>query len=119
MNRGFTESPPHERLLRLFPVDGSLCALCGSLRRSGKAEESNPGGSLSGSCCSAHPAGSGDVHGVCGWHGRIPERQQNSAAHGEDDAALMSSTFAAHAKTSQDVCKEFSLLVKLCNEGSI
>ena len=56
--------------------------MCGSVCRSGKAEESNPGGSFPGSCCGAHPAGVGDVHSVGGGNGRIPQGQQNPAAHG-------------------------------------
>lgn len=62
---------------------GSLCAVCGGVRRSGKAEESNPGGALPGTSCGAHPAGPGDVHGVSGGHGGIPQGQQDPAAHGK------------------------------------
>lgn len=59
--------------------------MCGGVCRSGKAEESNPGGPFPGPCRGAHPAGPGDVYSVGGGHGRIPQGQQDPAAHGEDD----------------------------------
>lgn len=67
---------------------GSLCAVCGGVRRSGKAEESNPGGALPGASCGAHPAGPGDVHGLTGGHGGIPQGQQDPAAHGKSSKTL-------------------------------
>lgn len=64
------------------PADGSLCAVRGGVCWSGKAEESNLGGAFPGSCCGAYPVGPGDVHCVGGGHGRIPQGQQDPAAHG-------------------------------------
>lgn len=73
----FSLSPP--------AADGSLCAVCRGVCRSGEAEESNPGGAFPGACCGAHPPGPGDVYSVSGGHGRIPPGQQDPAAHGENE----------------------------------
>lgn len=58
-------------------------AVRGGVRRGGTAEEPNPGGALPGAGGGADPAGPGDVHGVGGGHGRIPQGQQDPAAHGK------------------------------------